>query len=352
MKINYGNLLMFAGFFGLLSSCRKDELPVNYSPTPYQLETPSYFPALPDFGKNPLTVEGIELGRRLFYDERLSGDNTMSCATCHMPSKAFSDITAGSIGIDGLTGNRNTMAIFNLAWSPSLFWDGRSPSLEHQVAQPVENPIEMHEKWTNVIEKLYMDEYYPEMFARAFGTHGIDSVRATMAMAQFVRTIISKDSRYDQWRRGEIVLTADEFAGLNLMATEDGDCFHCHNPSNPLFTDYSLRNNGLQDPVTDIGKEQVTGSIADRGKMKIPSLRNLVFTAPYMHDGRFATLDDVIEFYSSGVHNTPYTDPLMKFAPQGGVQLNNIEKAQIKAFLLALTDSVFIYNPAYQDPGY
>jgi cytochrome c peroxidase len=345
-------IALILGTIALVNACRKDPLPGYYVATPYNLEIPEGFPQPLIPADNPLTVEGVELGRRLFYDERLSGDNSMSCASCHFPQLAFSDTTATSVGIDGIFGIRNAMPIFNLAWSPYLFWDGRSASLEEQALEPVPNEIELHQHWSDAVVKLMADPFYPTQFAQAFGTPGIDSLRTAKALAQFMRTIISADSRYDKWRRGELVLTSNEFAGLNLMLTEDADCFHCHNPSNPLLTDFSMKNNGLQNPIDDIGQEAITGNAGDKGRFKVPSLRNLVFTAPYMHDGRFQTIDQVIDFYSEGVHSSIYTDPLMQFQSQGGVQLNGLEKAQVKAFILALTDSSFISNPAYSDPGY
>lgn len=344
--------IVLLAVFSTLKSCRKDVLPDYYVATPYSFVVPQGFPPVVIPAYNPMTVEGIELGRRLFYDKRLSGDNSLACAGCHFPEKGFADFTPTSVGIDGIFGTRNSMPLFNLAWAEYFFWDGRASSLEQQILMPVPDPIEMHQQWKDAVTKLYADSKYPTMFTRAFGTPGIDSVRVSRAIAQFLRTIVSSESRYDKWRRGEVVLTPDEFAGLDIMLTEQGDCFHCHNPSNPLVTDFSMRNNGLQNPVIDIGMEGVTGSIADRGKMKTPSLRNLVFSGPYMHDGRFQAIDDVLIFYSFQVQNTPHTDPLMEFAPQGGVQLNAIKRNQLKSFLLTMTDSSLITNPAWQDPGY
>jgi cytochrome c peroxidase len=335
-----------------LKACRKDQLPDTYVATPYNFQVPEGFPPVVIPADNPMTVEGIELGRRLFYDKRLSGDNTLACAGCHFPQKAFADFTPTSVGIQGIFGTRNSMPLFNLAWAPYFFWDGRAATLEEQILLPVPDPIEMHQEWKDAVVKLYGDHLYPSMFTRAFGTPGIDSIRVAKAMAQFLRTIVSANSKYDRWRRGEAVLTPDEFAGFDMMLTEIGDCFHCHNPTNPLVTDFSLRNNGLQNPITDIGFEAVSGNINDRGKFKTPSLRNLAFSAPFMHDGRLATLDDVLIFYSFQVHAGPFTDPLMEQAPQGGVQLNAIQRNQIKAFLLTMTDSILLTNPAWQDPGY
>ena len=196
--------------------------------------------------------------------------------------------------------------------------------LENQVFEPVANPIEMHETWPNAVAKLQSDDEYPSMFNTAFGTETIDSNLVTMAIAQFERTLISGDSRFDQYIRGEISLTPSEFAGYNVFMDEaGGDCFHCHGDiNNPLWTDNIYHNNALDATFSDLGRGAVTGNAADNGKFKTPSLRNLSYTAPYMHDGRFATLDEVINHYAVGLQNSATVDPLMKNVLSGGNQLN------------------------------
>ena len=353
MKTNYGVILGIL----LCFSCAKENEQNTYIPTPIALEVPVLFeqlivaPILPF--DNPQTVEGIALGKKLFFETLLSGDNTQSCASCHMPEKAFSDITAFSEGITGNLGNRNTMPLFNLAWNydEKFFWDGRSFSLEHQAVQPVINPVEMNASWENVIVALQAHAEYPNLFKQAFGTTVIDSVLVTKALAQFERTLISGNAKFDQYLRGETTLTAQETEGFNVFMDETkGDCFHCHGSNNnPLWTDNIFHNNGLDAILTDIGLGEVTGDPADNGKFKTPSLRNLAFTAPYMHDGRFLTIDEVINHYSEGLQNSPTIDPLMKKVAQGGVQLPPEEKAALKAFLLTLSDTAFINNPAFQD---
>jgi cytochrome c peroxidase len=314
---------------------------------------------------NPFTVEGIRLGRFLLYDERLSGNNTQSCASCHVPANVFTDHGLQfSVGIDGIAGNRNSMVLQNLGWESSFFWDGRSPTLEQQVLEPVENPIEMHETWPNAVAKLQADSVYPTLFLRAFGTPGVTKERAAMAMAQFLRTMISGDSKFDKFQRGEEQLSIDEQLGFQLTLLEGGvppavplgqggaDCFHCHPHGGGRFTDGILRNNGL-DPEsawTDLGLYGVTGLPSDRAKFKTPSLRNVALSAPYMHDGRFQTLEEVIEHYNSGGHPSPTIDPNMKFTT-GGLQLTPEKKAQLIAFLHTLTDTAFVNNPAFHDPG-
>jgi cytochrome c peroxidase len=342
--------------FSLLGFSCSSEDPA-YEPMPLQLDIPPIFsntiipPVIPS--DNPLTVEGVALGKRLFFDPILSGDGTQSCASCHAPEKAFADNLSLSIGIDGLTGTRNAMPLFNLAWNYNerFNWDGSALSLERQALEPVENPIELHSNWAEVVQRLQNHPEYPEWFRLAFNTDAITKELTTKAIAQFERTLISANSKFDRYTLGEATLTAQELNGLDIFLREDkGDCFHCHgNPNNPLWTDNDFHNNGLDATVTDLGLGAVTGDPNDDGKFRTPSLRNLAFTAPYMHDGRFATLDAVIDFYSEGLQDSPTIDPLMKNVDQGGVQLSASDKADLKAFLLTLTDDAFITNSSFQN---
>ena len=330
-------------------SCENESVD-QYVPTPYQLEIPKLFqdnilaPVIPV--DNPMTVEGVALGKKLFFDPILSGDNTQSCADCHAPENAFSDTRKFSDGINGEFGNRNTMPLFNLAWNydEKFFWDGNTFSLEHQALVPVADPIEMNSTWLDVELKLQQHNEYPDLFEAAFGTTKIDSNLVTKAIAQFERTLISANSKFDQYLLGQTNLTPEELNGFNIFMDEArGDCFHCHgSDKNPLWTDNAFHNNGLDQTFTDLGLGAVTGDPADNGKFKSPSLRNLAFTAPYMHDGRFATLDDVINHYSEGLKNSSTIDPLMKKVNQGGVQLTTEDKAHLKAFLLSLSDTEFV----------
>ena len=340
----------------ICSSCSK-ESENEYRPTPNPLQIPQFFqdnilnPVIPN--NNPQTTEGIALGKKLFFDSILSGDNTQACADCHAPENAFSDADRFSEGIDGILGNRNSMPLFNLAWNydEKFFWDGRAFSLEHQAFAPVIDLIEMHNTWQQVEQKLQQHPEYPSLFNLAFGTSTIDSTLVTKAIAQFERTLISSNSKFDKHLIGEATLTPQELNGFNVFMDETkGDCFHCHgNDKNPLWTDNIFHNNGLDATITDLGLGKVTGDPADNGKFKSPSLRNLVFTAPYMHDGRFATLDDVINHYSEGLQNSPTIDPLMKKVSQGGVQLSIQDKSDLKAFLLSLSDNEFINNPNFKN---
>jgi len=336
-------------------NCSNQEM--DYEPTPLALEIPSLFseniitPIIPN--DNQQTVEGVALGKKLFFDTILSSNETQSCASCHAPQNAFSDNTPTSDGVNGVFGSRNAMPLFNLAWNYNerFAWDGKELSLERQALEPVENTNELHSDWDNVVSKLQSHPEYPELFKLAFKTNTITKELTTKAIAQFERTLISANSKFDKYSLNQIALTPQELNGLNVFMDEErGDCFHCHgNPNNPLWTDNDFHNNGLDANFTDLGLGGVTGDPNDNGKFRSPSLRNLAFTAPYMHDGRFETLDDVIDHYSEGLQNSATIDPLMKKINQGGVQLTTQDKADLKAFLLSLSDPSFTANPNFQD---
>lgn len=356
MKKYFLLLLLFSILF--VSCSNKDNtIEEEYTPIPYSLEVPELFqqkliaPLIPT--NNPLTEEGIALGKKLFFDKKLSKDNTQSCASCHNPRNSFTDSLRFSLGVDGLPGSRNSMPLFNLAWNfnDKFTWDGKELSLERQALEPVRNPIEMHSSWSNVTLRLQQDQEYPKMFLNAFGTERIDSALVTKAIAQFERTLISGNAKFDQYLLGNTSLSQQELNGFTIFMSEDkGDCFHCHgSDNNPLWTDNDFHNNGLDTSFNDLGLGSVTGDPNDNGKFKSPSLRNLVYTAPYMHDGRFSTLEEVINHYSEGLQNSSTIDPLMKKVSQGGVQLTPLEKADLKAFLITLTDDDFINNPSFQN---
>ncbi len=339
----------------LFLNCSNEDM--DYEPTPLALEIPTIFsdniipPVIPI--DNPQTVEGVTLGKKLFFDTILSSNNTQSCASCHAPQHAFSDNTQTSDGVDGIFGTRNAMPLFNLAWNYNerFAWDGKELSLERQAEEPVQNSNELHSNWEDVVNKLQASPEYPELFRLAFNTTTITKELTTKAIAQFERTLISANSKFDRFSLNQTTLTAQELNGLNVfMDEEKGDCFHCHgNPNNPLWTDNDFHNNGLDADFNDLGLGAVTGDPNDNGKFRSPSLRNLAFTAPYMHDGRFESIDEVIDHYSEGLQNSPTIDPLMKKIDQGGVQLTPQEKADLKAFLLSLSDPNFIENPNFQD---
>jgi len=352
--------IFFIVVLSFLTSCRKEK--VSFIPTPYAIDIPSHFPQMNIPEDNPMTEEGIELGRFLFYETKLSGDNTMSCASCHQLNSSFADNVALPLGIQGIAGTRNSMPLFNLGWDDFFTWDGRKTSLEGQILEPVPNPIEMHLKWTDAVDKLQLDVEYRNKFFRAFGEEGIDSMKVAKSIAQFIRTIISANSTFDVMYKFEngLPLTTSEnstlgnieaevWAGYDLFKSLNGaDCFHCHN--GPLMRVKKFSNNGLDMVFSDQGRALVTQNINDEGKFKVPSLRNLSATGPYMHDGRFNSLEEVIEHYSTGIQQSETLDPLIEFANQGGVQLDELEKQWLKKFLLSLNDTTYINNPKFKDP--
>ncbi len=351
----------------MITGCRYDRveplpLPPVTSATPYQLVIPPFFPPMDIPADNPLTVEGIALGRHLFWEKKLSGDNTQSCGSCHIPENGFSDHNQFSAGITGALGNRQSMALVNLGWAYNYFWDGRAPTLEAQVQQPVENPIEMNESWENALMELRNDPIYPPMFKAAFGSTDITQDRAAKAMASFLRTMISADSKFDRERLGNYTFTPLEDAGFNLFITEGGmnantgqpwggaDCFHCHGHAGMQMGDYLMHNNGLDSHFqNDAGLAGVTGNPLDSGKFKTPSLRNIALTAPYMHDGRFFNLNQVFDHYNAGGVISTTIDPFMEGAG-GGLFLTEVDELALIAFLNTLTDTAFIHNPAFSDP--
>ncbi|WP_349267220.1 cytochrome-c peroxidase [Flavivirga aquatica] len=351
------NTYIYILFIFTCISCSNEKIE-TYVSKPSLLQIPKLFednilaPVIPN--NNLQTIEGISLGKKLFFDPILSANNTQACADCHALENAFTDTDRFSDGINGAFGKRNSMPLFNLAWNydEKFFWDGRSFSLEHQAFLPVTDPNEMGSTWIQVEEKLQQHPEYPELFQQAFGTSTIDSTLVTKAIAQFERTLISSNSKFDKYLLGETSLTAEELNGFNIFMDETrGDCFHCHgSDKNPLWTDNIFHNNGLDTVITDLGLGAITGDPADNGKFKSPSLRNLAFTAPYMHDGRFKTLNDVINHYSEGLKNSTTIDPLMKKVAQGGVHLTPQDKADLKAFLLTLSDYEFINNLNFIKP--
>ncbi|MEQ8909778.1 MAG: cytochrome c peroxidase [Vicingaceae bacterium] len=329
-------------------------------PTPYTLQLPEHFALIGDPfipSDNPLTEEGIALGKKLFFERKLSKNNQISCATCHKPQFAFNDEgNPVSFGVGGAAGVRNAMPLFNLGWVPRISskfnWHGSATSLEEQAFEPVINPVEMQENWPDVVGKLQSDPVYPPLFEAAFETNIIDSNLVVKAISQFQRTLISGNSRFDNYIKRRFGyqasgpdLTQQELRGYNLFVAEDkGDCAHCHaDIGNPLMTNFAFVNNGL-DAQPDSGLALVTKKASDIGKFKTPSVRNLVFTAPYMHDGRFNTLRQVVDFYVDSVQQSPTLDGLMNKTRV----MNNQEREDVVAFLKSMTDSSFVNNPAFR----
>lgn len=318
-------------------------LPKNF--TPYQFKMSATFP-IPDLPRdNPLTVERVHLGQKLFFDPRLSLNNSQSCASCHSPAKAFTDGQSIARGAEGVLGTRNVMSLFNLAWKQDFFWDGRVTRLRDQVLAPIQNPVEMHQSLTNLVMKLAAPGGdYPVLFASAFGSPEITVEKISLALENYLLTLTSFDAKFDRVLRGEEKFTPDEQRGFVLFSTEydprrgqfGADCFHCH--GGPLFQSQGFANNGLDDVFTDLGREHVTGRAADAGKFAVPSLRNVAVTAPYMHDGRFRTIAEVVEHYCTGTRRSATLDPNLAKHPDGGVPLSATDKRALVAFLNTLTD--------------
>ncbi len=312
--------------------------------TPLAFTVPAGFPqpALP--GDNALTVEGVALGRKLFFDVRLSGNGTQSCASCHAPERAFSDSVAFSRGADGAPGARNAMPLFNLAWSPSYAWDGSQPRMRDQALAAMTNPIEMHGEVARVVTELALDEAAGDAFAAAFGSREITAERMGRALEQYLLTLVAADAKFDRAMRGEVPLSEEEKEGFALFVTEydpvrgkrGADCFHCHGGA--LFSDFGFKHNGLDLVSADAGRAVATGKAGDEGKFKTPSLRNVAVTAPYMHDGRFATLEDVVAHYDHGVKRSAALDPNLAKHPDAGLQLTTEEQRALVAFLRTLTE--------------
>lgn len=362
-------ILAVTGLLAIFLSvaCKKEtEVPPGTTPYPFPA-LPAHFRALPLDPDNIPTVEGVELGRMLFHDNILSRNFTQSCASCHMQDFSFSDPARFSTGVEGLQGRRNAMALVNLAWYPEkfFFWDGRSRTLPQQALLPVEDPIEMHLPWPQAIERLKGHADYPDLFFKAFGTRNITPLLVTKAIAQFETTLLSFNSPFDRYMMGDSnALSASAKRGMQLFLTESADCFHCH-ITNELFVHPArpFSNNGLDefdfpDEFPDKGRGEVSGRDPDKGKFKIPTLRNLAFTAPYMHDGRFATLEEVIDFYNEGPKLSPTLDSIMiaeanrRLIEKGhyGLNLSPQDKVDLKNFLLSLSDSAFVSNPAFSAP--
>jgi cytochrome c peroxidase len=361
-------LLLIFGLVFLLSQCKKDSaifqssssLPIG---TPYDLVIPDGFPNPFIPNDNPLTHEGIELGRHIFYDKRLSADNTMSCSSCHLQIAAFTDGLPKSVGIRGLETKRHAMAIFNLAWQENFFWDGRSLSLEDQALLPISDPLELDNDVDTVIARFERDTMYTRLFTAAFGDPSITPDRIAKAISQFERIIVSANSEFDSViRMGLKPEFSDTRArrGFDMFKSENGDCFHCHGHLETAFQfgafgrDLQFINNGLKpldQQANDVGRENVTFDVNDRSKFKVPSVRNAAFSAPFMHDGSIQDLDSLIEFYATGVHITPTTDPNMnKPNGLGNKTWSQSEKDDLKAFMQSLTDFEYLQNPDYSDP--
>lgn len=341
-----------------LMSCHHP--PKNAAPTgstPLRLELPAW--AIADTAlrldspyDNPLTVEGAALGRMLFHEKALSADGSLSCASCHLQRFAFADSARFSSGMSGQRTARNSMPLMNLAWDHFFFWDARALSLELQAFEPVTAHREMASRWIEVSHRLAQDKRYPPLFAAAFGDARIDSLRIAFALAQFERTMVSLDSRFDRYFYGKQAdaLNAQEKRGKDLFFTR-AHCVDCHEP--PLFKGHHVLNIGLDSVPTDLGMGARTGLPWHAGRFKTPTLRNIAVTAPYMHDGRFATLEQVVDFYADDVFTaSPTLDEHMLPWRKGEVRLSKQDRTDLVAFLRTLTDSAFLVDPRFGPPGH
>ena len=310
---------------------------------------------------NPTTKEGVYLGRLLFYEKRLSADNTISCASCHQQERAFTDGKPFSEGVSHALAARNAMSLANLLWTRKFFWDGRVASLEEQAAFPLTNPHEMAQPLDASAAKLRQASIYPALFKQVYGDDAITGDRIIKAISQFERTLISCNSHYDQYLRNAYRPTDEELKGMDLFMTgpqpdkglRGANCIHCHGGVKTYME--LFHNNGLDSIPKDAGIETLTGLVTDRGRFKAPTLRNIALTAPYMHDGRFKTLAEVVDHYSDHIKESASLSTFLRAESkqQGGrsLQLHPEEKKQIIAFLNMLTDSTFITDPRFSDPN-
>jgi cytochrome c peroxidase len=338
--------------FCFLAACKADPsliLGDGHTHTHLDLNIPAGLPPMPIPADNPMSQEAVDLGRKLFFDNILSANNTMNCGSCHqLRNYTIDSNLALSTGVDGIQGTRNSMPLFNIGYSKSFFWDGGVADLESQVLGPITNPVEMHETIPNVISKLQNHPQYPALFKKAFGSDQITTKMLMQAIAQFERTMISANSKFDKWKRGEVQLTAQEQRGMEVYTNEKkGDCTHCHSFGS-TFTDFEFRNTGLDSIPVDLGRALITKNSADQGKFKTPTLRNIEKTGPYMHDGRFTTLRQCIQHYNKHFKYTQNLSPELKDAVKDRMSEQDVD--DLIAFLNTLTDHEFILNPKFNMP--
>ena len=331
-KIIFGILILIS-----LAFAKMETTPI-YFDVPKGWPKPNY-----DFEANPLTEEGFQLGRRLFYDPILSRDNTISCSSCHLQATGFTHIDHSlSHGIEGKIGIRNSMALMNLAWSKSFMWDGGVNHLDMQPLAPITSTVEMDETLENVVGKLQKSEKYRDLFEKAFGTSKITGQRALKALSQFALQLVSSNSKYDKVMRKDEVFTLQEQKGYELFIN---NCASCH--KEPLFTSDKFENNGLQIDTTlnDIGRMKITNKQEDYLRFKVPTLRNVQYTFPYMHDGRFRTLTEVVKYYNSLKNDKNLSKQLSK-----PMNLSDNDRVDLVAFLKTLTDTDFLFDKRFNYP--
>jgi cytochrome c peroxidase len=313
--------------------------------TPFPFVIPRGFPPpVYRFENNPRSKQGFELGRKLFYDGRLSKDGNFPCSSCHQQFAAFATYEHRlSHGFNNHFSFRNAPGLFNLAWQREMDWDGGINHIEIQPLAPLQDPHEMADSLALIIGKLKKDNRYPALFNQVFGSPGINSQRILKALAQFTVSLVSANAKYDQVKRGEAHFNPYEQTGYEIFQQK---CARCH--QEPLFTDFSYRNTGMTvDPtLKDLGRMRITGRSEDSLKFRVPSLRNIFLTNPYGHDGRFTTISEVLEHYNQGIVQSPTLDSSLR----KGIVITENDRFYLISFLSTLTDSSFVNNPLYSDP--
>lgn len=339
--------MSFLAVLALLVGCKESDinqpLPSNEV---LNVSLPDYVPVMPIPATNPLTKDGVALGKQLFFDPALSVTGTVSCGTCHDIQKAFADgMALSTLGVTGNQLPRHTQTLQNLAWHPLLFWDGGVRNLESLSAAPIQEHDEMGYNMISVVNQLNRSGRYQQQVKQAFKQDSLTQSTLLRALAQYMRTLVSFDSKYDNWRQGRTTLSAEELDGLTVVRQK---CTPCH--AEPFFTDHDFHNTGLQltynDPYKEYirtGRYRITLQEQDRGRFKTPTLRNIMVSAPYTHDGRLADIDAVLDHYDQRVVNSPQLDTVLKRdSVRPGIRLSAPEKEAIKAFLHTLTDQNFL----------
>ena len=342
----------YLGFLSLVLflSCTSDKDDSDYQNIPIAYQVPSNFPPLAyNMADNPLTEKGFELGKKIFYDGRLASDGVVSCGFCHIQNDAFTHHGhTFSHGVGDGVGVRNAPPIQNMAYQTQFFWDGAADHIELLSMSPISNELEMNGNIIAIINLMKNDSSYKRLYKQAFANGEINSENMLKALAQFMTLLTSSNSRFDKYRRNELggILTTQELAGYAIFNQK---CASCH--ATDIFTDNSFRNNGLpiNPSINDKGRYRVTGLDEDKYRFKVPSLRNIEKTAPYMHDGRFYTLEAVLDHYDSGVAQIQNLDPSLQHAGTLGIPLSSTEKAQLITFLKTLTDNEFLSNPKFAE---
>ncbi len=328
--------------FLFVTGCNKKDTGAGRTITPIALEIPDGWPSPRyDFTNNPLTVEGFDLGKKLFYDGRLSKDGNFPCASCHQQFAAFATFDHDfSHGFNNQFTTRNAPPLFNLAWHKEFHWDGGINHIEVQPLGPITAVNEMAETIDNVVAKVGADAEYRRMFQKAFGDETVTSQKMMKALALFMNAMVSYNSRYDRMKRGDTSFSSAEQRGYDLFRA---NCASCH--TEPLFTDLSYRNNGLNENpgIGDKGRMRISGLATDSLKFKVPSLRNILLTFPYMHDGRFKSPMQVLNHYTAGIEQSATLDPLLK----NGISLSDMDKLYLLEFFKTLTDSTFIKDKRF-----